>query len=1530
LAEVRETGQRTDVWVICSGDADDSERLLASLQAVAGADALRIWAIDSRNTAQPDQAVALAQVAATELQANWGALLVVPQGAGDIDAVLAEVAADAGEDAVRLQGEARRVCRLYRREASPGESAAALDPEACYWISGGTGGMGIAAAEALIARGARHLTLISRRGEAGCVDFARKRLETWRARGMDIDVLAIDITHAAAVAASLERQGRPVRGLIHAAGVEDYGLLAALTPERLDAVLRPKVEGLEVLVAALASQPLDFVLALSSVAAIWGGIGSLHYAAANAWIDAWAHAGKASGKPYVSLRLGPVSGTGMMDAARSAQLRQSGLITLHRSRAIDAIDRALATTHAVVTACDLDEERFQTALQLRRSRPLLEALRQAGAPVAALRNDRWRALGVAQREADIWALLERGLREVLRLSEAVEIPPDRPAQHLGIDSLLAIEVRDRLAALFELVLPTTFVYDHPTPAAMHAQLTAMLVPEVASPAPVAPAAPDSGARGIAVIGMACRFPGGANDPEQFWQLLHEGRCAIDDAPERFDAARWKSLDRNEPGRAYTVSAGLIDDVDLFAADFFGIPAHEALCMDPQHRLVLETAWETIERAGYRPDLPALRRTGVFVGIGVSEYGDLLLRDPRAFESAALVPPGNCINAAAGRVSFVFDFQGPSIAVDTACSSSLVALQQAVEALRRGDCDYALAGGVNLALNPEILVLLCKGNMLGERGRCAAFSADADGYVRGEGCGMLLLKPLAAAQRDGDPILGVVRGCAVNQNGRSGSLTVPNGSAQQAVLRAALADAGVSADMVGHVEAHGTGTPLGDPVELHAIAAVYGAAPRAAPLQVGAVKSNIGHLEAAAGIAGVIKSLLCLQHGQWVPSLHFSGLNPNIQIDPSVVRICTDAAPLQEASLAAVSSFGFSGTNAHVILAPAPPDERRPDVGSPDLFVLSARSPAELRGHAARMRDWLAARPLSLAAVSATVRHSRAGIGDHRLAIACRDMAGLIADLAAFVDGRASPTQCQAQQRQRRAQFIVETVGESGACPDALAILPAPWSALAAAWLDGWSVEWPASPVPRVTLPGHPLRRERFWPVSSAAGFAASDSRLPGRRLRVPGSTDFRYVVPVTAQQPAHVRDHRIFGEVLLAGASHVAAILCAARASLGTRPLLLRDIAFEEALTPGSRVLQWQIALQPVDDHFTAASYSYFADDEQEAAVRHLSAELHLPEHEVPVKAARRPTTPADLDAATLYATLDGLGYRLGASFRWLAQGWRDGNGTLWQLRTPPLREAAADFVLYPGLIDSCFIAVGECIGSRANAGSDVIFVPFSVAEVVVWRSPRADEALWCQVWADPIDTADGVPDQASGGAVLFGANGDVIARIGRFRARRARRDALHQRIAGAARQLGHRRMREAVATDETPDTAAADEAVARCEAMLLDAVRTGGCAAQSEALAYCIALVGSVTAQPVENIDSRRSPTSLGVDSLMAIDLRRRLMRALGIDLDAVAILDATDLAELAARVLNRLTASLGTARSTDAAAGARASLSSVVEVEL
>jgi myxalamid-type polyketide synthase MxaB len=508
---------------------------------------------------------------------------------------------------------------------------------------------------------------------------------------------------------------------------------------------------------------------------------------------------------------------------------------------------------------------------------------------------------------------------------------------------------------------------------------------------------------IAVVGIGCRFPGGANNPDQYWDLLTEGRDGIVKMTdvERWDTDAYYDADADAPGKMSVQHGGFLKDVDQFDAQFFGISPREAAVLDPQQRLLMEVSWQALENAGIVPSSLHNSSTGVYVGITTSEYEKLCLQSDVVQKDnthVAYMGTGNDTCAAAGRLSYLLGLTGPSMSVNTACSSSLVATHLACESLRNRTSNMAIAGGVNLTLLPDIYVVFSKAGMLSPEGRCKSFDAAADGYVRGEGCGVLILKRLADAVADGDNIMAVIRGSAVNQDGRSGGLTVPNGPAQQAVIKQALANSGVLPEQVSYVEAHGTGTSLGDPIEVGALGEVF--RDREQPLLIGSAKSNIGHLESGAGAAGLIKTILSLQHGEIPANLHFNTPSPHIAWDDLPIKVVAERTqwPMKR-RIAGVSSFGYSGTNAHIVLEAAPQFEKTATTTFErplHLLTLSARTKEALSALASKYNHYLQTQAISSLTDICATANTRRTTFTHRLAVTATDKEALREQLTAFV------------------------------------------------------------------------------------------------------------------------------------------------------------------------------------------------------------------------------------------------------------------------------------------------------------------------------------------------------------------------------------------------------------------------------------------------------------------------------------------------------------------------------------------------------
>ncbi|WP_369244602.1 SDR family NAD(P)-dependent oxidoreductase [Streptomyces sp. R41] len=883
-------------------------------------------------------------------------------------------------------------------------------------ISGGLGAVGRHIARLLAEHGVPRLLLTSRQGP----DDPRAAEVTVEltALGAEVEVAACDIADAAAVADVLGRIGDelPLRGVVHCAGILADGVVAELTPERLAQVLRPKVDGAAHLHRLTADAPLDLFLLVSSAAGVVGNAGQSNYAAANVFLDQLAHHRRSLGLPGVSVSFGAWAGEGLAaehaDLERMARLGHRAL-TPDQGRDLVELSLRRGAPHLVAWALDLPRLRDNsttvggTSASLWRSLlPAPRTGRDGGDGLA----DRLARLPEAERAERVLALVREEASRALCLRSAESVRPDQPLRELGMDSVTAVDLRNRIGTRIGAKLPATLLFDHPTPArlaeyllttalATGSRTTRRTAPDT-QPARTTASASDEP---VALVAMACRLPGGVSDPDGLWRLVAEGRDAVGPFP----AGRWdvESLYDPDPealGKSYAREGGFLEDLESFDAGFFGITPKEAAAMDPQQRLLLETAWEALERAGIVPAALAGSTTGVYVGMFGSDY----LSGSRLDQLDGYVGTGSALSVASGRLAYVLGLGGPALTVDTACSSSLVALHLAAQALRSGECDLALAGGVTLMVTPQTFVEFSRLRGLSPTGRCRSFSDGADGAIWAEGAGMVVLKRLSDARRDGDEVLAVLRGTAVNQDGRSQGLSAPNGPAQEQVIRRALELSGLGPADIDYVEAHGTGTTLGDPIEANALSEVFGdSRPPGRPLYLGSLKSNIGHAQAASGVLGLMKVVQSLRQETLPRTLHADTPSRHVDWDGSGLQLLQEAvdwpSSQERVRRAGVSAFGISGTNAHLIVEEAPPVEAEPTGELPPgkrLFVLSGRSESAVRGQAARLAEHLRDDTVALPDIAHTLARHRSHF-ERRATIVAGDANELRTVLDALATGR---------------------------------------------------------------------------------------------------------------------------------------------------------------------------------------------------------------------------------------------------------------------------------------------------------------------------------------------------------------------------------------------------------------------------------------------------------------------------------------------------------------------------------------------------
>lgn len=1057
---------------------------------------------------------------------------------GALECMLAELRPDAWDTVTILYKEGVRYSRRLRRLELPAlegtrSEQVPLKQRGAYLITGGAGGLGLIFAKFLARECKARLTLTGR--SALCADIQTK-LDALRAAGAEVCYIAADISRAEDVGRVLreskDRFGE-IDGIVHSAGVLRDSYLRKKTRDEMQAVFAPKIFGTTHLDELTRAEDLDFFVTFSSLAAVGGNAGQCDYAFANHFMDSFAarrealrHAGQRSGKT-ISLNWSLWADGGMKLDAQTEQFfwKNLGIRPLRKEVGLEGFLQGLLADGAQLAVLEGVRSKIERAWGLTRE----EAPVGATAPIVTSDG--------ADLSAQVTQELSKMVLELLKLN-AADLSLDAILVDLGFDSIGLATFANTINEKYQLEINPVLFFEHPNIRAVAGVLVAEHGDAVRrvhqTQAPAARSAPaavqadvtdapivfNKGAlldrsepnaadgdgfsrelrfikEPIAIVGIAGTMPQSSN-LEEFWDNLRNSRDLVTEIPR--DRWIWEEHDGNpvkEANKSNSRWGGFMKEVDKFDTFFFGITPREAEMMDPQQRIFLETVWHAIEDSGHKVSDLAGTRTGLFVGVSAKDYIDVLTEHQMAVDGYSA--SGNSHSILANRISFLLNLRGPSAPLDTACSSSLIALHRAIESIHTGSSDMAIVGGVQVMLTPVGHISLSSAGMLSVDGKCKTFDKNANGYVRGEGSGAIFIKKLSQAEADGDPIYAVIKATAENHGGRVTLLTAPNPNAQAELLIEAYGKAQIDPTTVGYIECHGTGTSLGDPIEIQALKKAFGdlykkngkAAPSAPHCGLSSVKTNIGHLEPAAGIAGLLKVLLAMRNKEIPALLHFNELNPYIDLKGSPFYIVdqtrrwdqmpgADGLPLPRR--AGVSSFGWGGANAHVVLEEYLPREREAIVADKHLIVLSAKNEDRLRAYAESLLAHIRKREVLLEDLAFTLQTGRDEL-EERLAVVVGSVGDLSDKLQAWLDGK------DVGDLHRGRVARSKSTGEEITSED----LPT----LAAAWIKGSIVDWNklhAGRSRRLNLPGYPFARERYWIDTTAnktkARPTASVSMLP--------------------------------------------------------------------------------------------------------------------------------------------------------------------------------------------------------------------------------------------------------------------------------------------------------------------------------------------------------------------------------------------------------------------------------------------------------
>ena len=1305
----------------------------------------------------------------------------------DVAEVLAE---NAGGDAAQVRYvDGRRMVLAWHELPRTADAPSPWKDHGVYLITGGAGGLGLIFARE-IARQVKGATLVLA-GRSPASEAVQAQIHALEQAGAFVRYRQTDIGDAAAanqLLQNIREEFGGLNGIVHAAGVLRDSFIIRKNAQELRDVLHAKVAGLIHLDLASRDMALDSFICCASTSGALGNVGQADYAAANAFMDGYmqyraglVRQGLCRGRSLaLDWPLWESGGMQVDEATRQAMTRDTGLIPLRTDSGCAALAQACASDMPQLLVAEGAIDRFKAHLA-GRAKPVAAAVPARPAAMDGKTGD----------------LQDKAVRYLVRLlagtlkRPAHSIDAHAQLETYGIDSILVMELTRALEEVFG-TLSKTLLFEYQTLAALagyfannHADRLGELLGEVSStavetapvreaaiaPAVAAPskrrprfgthipeamvrtsaAATTSDAGAIAIIGLSGRYPQ-ANDLESFWANLSGGRDSITEIPlERWDWRRYYDADRSKAGTTYSKWGGFIDGVDLFDPLFFNISPREAALTDPQERLFLECVHGALEDAGYTRDSVAGAdgNAGVFVGVMYEEYQ---LYGAQAQARGHNVAVLNSAASIANRISYYCNFHGPSLALDTMCSSSLTAIHLACQSLRQGGCSVAIAGGVNVSIHPNKYLMLAQGKFVSGKGRCESFGEGGEGYVPGEGVGAVLLKPLAQAVADGDHIYGVIRASAINHGGKTNGYTVPNPNAQAQVIERALRDGHVDARAISYVEAHGTGTSLGDPIEIAGLSKAFGAWTQDRQYcAIGSAKSNIGHCESAAGIAGVTKVLLQLKHRQLAPSLHSSVLNPNIDFTatPFVVQqtlmpwerpvVTKDGVARTYPRMAGISSFGAGGANAHVVIEEYEAPVRTDTASGPALVVLSARHEERLREQVARLVAFLEAHEndaaLRLDDLAYTLQIGREAM-DERLGLVVHTLGELQSALRAYLEGDAGQHAIYRGQVKQTKEALSPLAGD-----ERVDALLSDWMAqgkhgkLLDLWVKGLPVAWetlygPTRPR-RISLPTYPFARERYWletDVSPASATTSAGAVLhPLLHRNTSDVAGLRFSTHLSGHE-FYLADHVVQGARILPGAAQLEMARCAALEALGEDSALqLRDIAWMRPVIVGAEGIHLHIALYP--EETGALPFEIYSDAEDgEVVVYSRGTVIIAPSapasHEL--ASLRSACVAANLTASQCYALFNQMGLHYGPSFQGLAEVWV-GPAQVLAAIALPVTAPKDGYGLHPSLLDAALQAtLGMQVDAVSGNTDTTLMLPFALDALEILRP--CTPSMWAVV----------------------------------------------------------------------------------------------------------------------------------------------------------------------------------------------------------